>query len=168
MHDIVDDIVDIVSTAGGEIVGRTKLQKIAYVLEAANCGYGMTFTYYHYGPFCEELSDGVRNAVALSKIVEESKKTSWGGTYSVFRSAAAINSTDVVRKRLVNEMKNANSVELELAATALFLFNEGNESPWAKTALLKPEKATEDRLSGAKALFEIIRSASDGRLPDVR
>jgi hypothetical protein len=42
--------VAIVRDAGGHIVGRTRLQKIAFMLEPAGLGGGFPFRYKHYGP----------------------------------------------------------------------------------------------------------------------
>ena len=48
-----DLIMAIVRDAGGEITGRTRLQKIAYLLEAVGCGDGFHFFCKHHDPFSE-------------------------------------------------------------------------------------------------------------------
>jgi hypothetical protein len=46
------------------------------------------------------------------------------------------------------------AVELELAATAAFLYSEkGNSDPWSATAQLKPDKANNGRLERAQAAY---------------
>ena len=61
-----DKVVAIVRDAGGTIVGRTRLQKTAYLLELAGLGEGFHFSYRHYGPYSEELASAVRDANALA------------------------------------------------------------------------------------------------------
>ena len=51
---------DIVRDAGGRIVGRTRFQKIAYLLSVAGFEDGLRFVYKHYGPFSEDLAVAVR------------------------------------------------------------------------------------------------------------
>ena len=46
----------IVSDAGGSLIGRTRLQKIAYLLELSGTGAGFPFEYRHYGPYSEKLA----------------------------------------------------------------------------------------------------------------
>jgi hypothetical protein len=54
---------------------------------------------------------------------------------------------------LVRVAAKADAIELELAATALFLSEQGEENPWEETARRKPDKAGEGRLEKAKALY---------------
>ena len=51
-----DLIVAIVRDAGGEVTGRTRLQKIAYLLEVVGFGNGFQFSYKHYGPYSEGVA----------------------------------------------------------------------------------------------------------------
>ncbi len=44
------ETAEIVRDVGGRIVGRTRLQKIAYLLELAGFGVGFRFEYRHFGP----------------------------------------------------------------------------------------------------------------------
>ena len=53
---------EIVRDAGGHIVGRTRLQKIAYLLEITGLGAGFPFRYKHYGPYSEQLADAAETA----------------------------------------------------------------------------------------------------------
>jgi uncharacterized protein YwgA len=56
---------EIVRDAGGRIVGRTKLQKVAYLLELAGLGDGFQFEYRHYGPYSEDLAGAIQMANAF-------------------------------------------------------------------------------------------------------
>jgi uncharacterized protein len=148
----------IVRDAGGYIVGRTKLQKIGFFLEAAGVGAGFPFRYKHYGPYSEQLAFATQQAAALHLIVENESVANWGGLYSTFSSRLPTDkSQNPTRVKLAQEMVNADAIELELAATALYLKYEGNADPWAETARRKPEKAESGRLEGAKQLYKRLQ-----------
>jgi uncharacterized protein YwgA len=148
----------IVRDAGGYIVGRTKLQKIAFFLEVAGVGSGFLFRYKHYGPYSDQLAAATQHAAALRLIVEDESVANWGGRYSTFYTQIPADpGTHPARARLAQEMVNADAVELELAATAAFLAQEKFSDPWAETARRKPEKADGGRIDRAKQLYARLR-----------
>lgn len=159
----------IVRDAGGNIVGRTKLQKIGFFLEAAGVGSGFPFRYKHYGPYSELLAAAAQHAAALQLIIENKSVANWGGQYSIFHTQMPPDpSAHPARTRLAHEMVNADAVELELAATAAFLAQERFPDPWAETARRKPEKAEGGRLERARQLYSRIRQIPTPRpLPDL-
>jgi uncharacterized protein len=162
--DLARQAAEIIRDSGGYIVGRTKLQKIAYFLEMAGVGSGFPFRYKHYGPYSDLLAAATQHAVALQLINETQIIASWGGQYSTFQtSAAADRSAIPARVELAQEMVNADAVELELAATAAFLGREGFGDPWAETARRKPEKAESGRLERAKQLYHRLQQVSTPR-----
>jgi len=157
----------IVSDSGGRVVGRTKLQKIAYLLEATGLGEGFSFEYRHYGPYSEDLTIAARSARLLGLITEEECPTTWGGFYSIY-TAKIPASGDASRARLAQIAVGADPIELELAATAAFLAAEANTDPWGETTRRKPEKATTARLESAKNLYrQLQRVATPKRLPAI-
>lgn len=151
-------VADIIRDAGGEIVGRTRLQKIAYLLEITKLGSGFSFEYRHYGPFSEGLANGVASACLWDLITEEERTAQWGGSYSIFNTAQSGPSpkVDAARKQILELGVKANPISLELAATAAFLEKEGASDPWKETARRKPEKAAK-WLSAAKELYAKLR-----------
>jgi uncharacterized protein YwgA len=156
--DYASQAAAIVRDAGGHIVGRTKLQKIGFFLEAAGVGSGFPFRYKHYGPYSEQLAVAAQHAAALRLIIENEYVANWGGQYSIFRTQMLPDrSTHPARARLAQEMVNADAVELELAATAAFLANERFPDPWTETARRKPEKAEDGRLERAKQLYSRLQ-----------
>ena len=71
------------------------------------------------------------------------------------------------RRALASAAAAASAVELELAATAVFLHFEGAGDSWAETARRKPEKAQGGRLERARALLDDLRRIETPvRLPD--
>lgn len=146
---------EIVRDAGGMIVGRTRLQKVAYLLELAGLGDGFRFEYRHYGPYSEGLADAIYVADAFGMVTEEEKPASWGGLYSIYRATAKAGDRVLgARAKFAEEAAKVDSVELELAATAAYLSAvEKCADPWAETARRKPDKAGEGRLDRAKEAY---------------
>jgi uncharacterized protein YwgA len=152
---------EIVRDAGGRIVGRTKLQKVAYLLELAGLGAGFQFEYRHYGPYSEDLADSVQLAAAFDLISEEERKADWGGTYSIFTFSETRNSQRDQRSVFAQKAAQIGAIELELAATAAYLKSvNGARDPWEDTKRLKPEKATVARLSAAKQAYKELQKLS--------
>lgn len=159
-----EKVADIIRDAGCAIVGRTRLQKIAYLLELSGLGEGFYFVYHHYGPYSEKLSDAVRMAVAFDLVEEEERPASWGGTYSVF-TAKPCSANDSDRSRFAREAAKFDAIDLELAATAAYLYTEDGyrDDPWGETKRRKPEKATPERLDRAKAAYRKLCSMNTPR-----
>jgi uncharacterized protein len=157
--DLAHRVAAIVRDAGGTIVGRTRLQKIGFFLEAAGVGPGFPFRYKHYGPYSEQLADATQHASALRLIEEKVGVTSWGSQFSMFRTTMRADPLlTPSRRQLIQEMVNADAVELELAATALYLACEHHPDPWGETERRKPDKAEGGRLHHAQQLYQRLRS----------
>jgi uncharacterized protein YwgA len=165
-----EKVVEIIRDAGGEIVGRTKLQKIAYFLELTGLGGGFDFEYRHYGPYSESLTDAVRVANAFGLVEEEERVAKWGGRYSIYKvTMQPTQETDKVRARFFKAAAAISSVELELAATAAYLSAvEDCKEPWQETERRKPEKAAEGRLEKAMAAYRTLQELeTPRRLPKI-
>lgn len=156
--DQAQSVAAIVRDAGGRIVGRTRLQKIAFLFEAAGVGSGFAFKYKHYGPYSEDLTGACRAAVIFNFVEEVEQPASWGGLYSIYSAPQqAAHLIPEARRRIASETVNADAIELELAATALFLAREGVGDAWAETARRKPDKAF-GHLEQARNLYERLRA----------
>jgi len=154
-------VANIVRDAGGKIVGRTRLQKIAYLLTVVGLEDDLRFSYKHYGPFSEVVAAGARDAHLLSFLTETKTEASWGGTYSIYRIiGAAEHGLADSRSAFASAAAAADAVELELMATAVFLAQEGHDDPWAETARRKPEKAGNQRIDRAKKLYRKLAEVS--------
>lgn len=161
---------DIVRDAGGVIVGRTRLQKVAYLIELAGLGDSFRFEYRHYGPYSEDLADGMRTACAFGLVHEEERPTEWGGFYSIYTVQEGNEKQvgDKTRDTFAKAAAKISAIELELLATAAYLHHEeGCSDPWEETARLKPEKS-EGRLDKAKAAYrELLKLNTPNRLPEI-
>ena len=162
-------VAEVVHDAGGKIVGRTRLQKIAYLLTAAGFESRFSFEYKHYGPYSEDLSQLSGVAKLLGYISESTSSTQWGGSYSTYTESdrSPVERSEASRRSLAEAAAKADAVELELAATAVFLFLNGSEDPWAETARRKPEKVSGGRLLKARHLYDFLRSRTESQLPAI-
>ncbi|WP_297322258.1 hypothetical protein [uncultured Bartonella sp.] len=165
-------IAEIVCYAGGEIVGRTRFQKIVYLLTAMGLEDEFSFVYKHYCPYSDELAHAAKEAALLDFIGEEEKVANWGGVYSIYKTINQDNDVakhkDASINQFVSFAANSDAIELELTATAVFLSKEGISDPWKETARRKPEKADADRLQRAKELYDEFRKFSVSQsLPDL-
>jgi len=169
-------VADIVRASGGSLTGRTKLQKTVYIIQAAGWGSAFTFRYFHYGPYSETLAEAAENACLLNLIKEEKYSTSNGNPYSVYET---VNETALDTERssvseepirsLIQTASKANAIELELAATALYLAKEEQcKTPWRETERRKPQKSSNGLLDRAKALYVDLRRCAPEALPELK
>ncbi len=108
---------------GGQLIGKTRLQKSAYFLESKGGSRIFDFSYYHYGPYSEDLSDSIDDAHALRLVDLDWKNSQAGTRYAIFRSqvSSADEPQDHQRRKILNILGQYSAVELELAATTDFL-----------------------------------------------
>lgn len=147
------DVARLIAAAGGEIVGRTRLQKVGCILELAGADFGFDYSYHLYGPYSEQLSLAVTDAEALGLISSEERTAEWGGRYSIYSSKnQAVDIPQPVLK-LAQTAAKADSVVLELAVTAAYLASIGVENPWEEVSERKKVKASPERIKNAKDLY---------------
>lgn len=166
VEDMVEDIVVnlIALHDGGELVGRTRLQKEAYLLHRCGGNFDLPFPfiYHHYGPYSHALADGVLDARAGGRIEIEERLGSYGIRYAIFRSQGDADAPDGLgdlparqARSLVRAMQEVSDLVLELAASIVFLRDEGGYGPEAEaeTEARKPLKATPERMGKARVLL---------------
>lgn len=164
-----EKVASIIRDSGGRVVGRTRLQKIAYLLTVTGMTDGFSFNYKHYGPYSEEVATAAILGSLFNCIEEVENPTAWGGTYSIYTTNMQ-NDPDVnpARIEFAEVAAQADAVELELAATAVFLAIEGFDNAWDETARRKPDKVGDGRLDGAKKLLDTLsRIETPQKLPDI-
>jgi len=154
------EVAKIIQLAGGEIIGRTRLQKIGCLLDLVGAGSGFEFSYHIYGPYSEELTIAATDAFALDMIDVDDRTAAWGGRYSVYRTDLKLprRSVDDAVSGLARRAAQADSVALELAVTAAFLAANGHHDAWNEVAERKRSKATPEMMSKAKTLYGDFRS----------
>ncbi len=160
-------VAAIVADSGGRIVGRTRLQKIAYLLSQVGLEDHFDFIYKHYGPYSENLANAAGLANLFGDLNEIEKPTSWGGSYSIFTVATEATGPEN-RRKFAQIAAEADAVALELAATAVFLSEEGYPDPWEETCRRKPDKSDASRINVAKNLLNnLSKIDTPRRLPSI-
>jgi uncharacterized protein YwgA len=157
MTDFLESISKIIQLYGGELVGKTRLQKSAYFLERFGVGFGFDFEYHHYGPYSDELSIASDDANALGIVNIEWSETKSGNSFAIFRSGevpVAEDENDERREKIIDKLRHYNSIDLELAATSDFLKNNGYpDDPWAEVKVRKATKSSPGRIESAQRLL---------------
>lgn len=162
-----DIVVGLIALSGGELVGRTRLQKQAYLLDRCSGNFGLLFTYHRYGPYSFELVGGLNNALAEGRIKVEERIGRHGVAYAIFRSGDQAGTPERMgsleadeARGLLNRMRGISDIVLELAATIVFLrdewdyFGKDKTGPVEETRKRKPLKSSDDRISEAQDLLQ--------------
>jgi uncharacterized protein YwgA len=138
MSNLQNLIVDIVALSGGRLVGRTRMQKTAYLLDAKGMKSGAAYYYYNFGPFSDEVADGISDSKFVGSLVEkiDYRKVD-GSPFSIFESGKPADQVEALGdlKRseatgLLNRLAAANSTVLELAATIHWLIFVEKVADW--------------------------------------
>lgn len=169
-----DIAVNLIKLSGGQIVGRTWLQKAAFLLDRCGAKTKLRFTYHNYGPYSFELADGWKDARAEGRIEIEEKLGRFGIPNSIFKVRDAGNDTtmltnlgdlspDVARAQL-NKMAEVSNIVLELASTMVYLQEEGyGEQAVKELKIRKPLKATDGLITKANKLLRDLKLDPVGR-----
>ena len=89
-YDLHKKAARIVRDAGGRLVGRTRLQKVAYLSQLAGFTRDFPFEYRHYGPYSEELAEAMEIAVGLDIVQEDEKESASGAWYSIYSTGPLV------------------------------------------------------------------------------
>ena len=155
-------VADVVHAAGGRLVSRVRLQKVAYLLDQLGACSGFDYVYHHYGPYSRELDSAILDAEAFKLVKEEfAHRQSDGARYSVFKlQGEAKNFTALEDQRLQDLAKHlaaVNVIVLELAATAHWLDQIEKVQDWKSEICRRKGSKTEGgRLEMATKLLEDI------------
>ena len=160
-EDIVTAIV--AAAPGGELIGRVRLQKTAYLLERLGFKAALRFEYHHYGPYSRELDNATGDAKAFGMIEEKLEhRSSDGALFSRFQLASGVEPKAEIYRALgrarvgqiVADFAGTNVTVLELAATVDWLIQEENVRDWrAEITKRKGKKVLGGRLERAVALL---------------
>lgn len=160
-------LVQVVQLAGGELVGRVRLQKIFYLLDQLGLNSELDYEYHHYGPYADELASDLINALLRGELHEEVQyRVNDGARYSIFRLGekaarkpiTAIGKLGADRaKALIEKFKSVDATVLELAATIHWLKKTEKVADW-KTEIKdrKGPKTERGRLAQAEALLREV------------
>ena len=154
-----DIVVAVIALWGGELVGRTRLQKGAYLLHRCGADFDLPFVYYHYGPYSFDLAAGCADAHEERRIEIEERPGRHGVRYAIFTTPERASHIGALSRGkaldVVKKMKPCTDVVLELAATVVFLRDEGGypNNAVAETRERKSVKSGNGRLEAALSLI---------------
>ena len=137
-----DVVIRILNDCGGKIIGRVRLQKLTYLTTCIDDDVDFDFDYYHYGPYSDDLTEEIDDAIIDKIITEEIRQKRNGlGKYSIFNLKNSDTPTDNDdRKTFLQKAKEIDALYMELLATALFLHNEKpKKNPWGKIKRIKAQ-----------------------------
>jgi uncharacterized protein len=156
-----DIAVGVVALNGGRLVGRTRFQKTAYLLDACGMNSGLSFEYHYYGPYSFAFAEGWDSAIKSSGMHKEDKPGKHWIPYSVFTAPAdsapkclgSMSASDAREKLEI--MKSRSDVVIELAATLHFLGRRPDiDDADLAVRRRKPIKATPENMRKAHQLLE--------------
>jgi uncharacterized protein YwgA len=84
MSDLVEQVAGLVRLNGQEMVGKTRLQKTVYLLEAKGLGFGIEFDYHKHGPYSAEVAFAAEDAEAIGLLRTEDRLGFYQIPYTVF------------------------------------------------------------------------------------
>jgi uncharacterized protein YwgA len=158
------DVPSLVMAAGGEIVGKIRLQKVVYLLDQMGLNSGFSYEYFHYGPYSEDLAEKVEDDVVFGYLHASQRRRLSDGVPYVAYSAERSGDADLpgaylpigrVRTALA-EMQRQSATVLELAATIHWLAVIEGIADW-KTELVRRKGAKTGNDRDRKA-FELLRT----------
>ena len=152
----------VVAAAGGELTGRTRLQKSVYLLNLLGLDSEFSFEYHYYGPYSAELAQSATDACLLSGLEEELCYRSDGVSFSVYRSThqlpdrvGELRSDELLE--LSDKLQSVSATVLELAATAHWLSEVERVDDWrAEIRVRKGSKNDFSRLEKAEGLLRAL------------
>ena len=160
-------LVQVVQLAGGELVGRVRLQKIFYLLDQLGLDSGLDYEYHHYGPYADELASDLINRLLKDELREDVQyRVSDGARYSIFRLGGKANQGHPNSlgglgakraKELIEFFTSVDATVLELAATIVWLKKAERISDWkSELKSRKGQKTERGRLAQAEGLLKAI------------
>jgi hypothetical protein len=160
MNELDRLLVQIIALEGGTVVGKTRLQKMLYLLDQCGLNSGCRYDYRHFGPFSTQIAESAEDVCELNILRYEEKPGFHAVPYGVYQLAKKIEVADeigslprfVVEEKLAI-MRGYTAIDLELAATLKYLRNTGMKNPVEALKDLKPAKSTPDRLRKAQELL---------------
>ena len=161
MNGQMELVVGLVALNDGEVVGKTRLQKLAYLLDECGMQSGLEFEYYNFGPFTGELARETDFAVDAGLLAPETKPGFHEVPYTTYRTSEPApprlgGLTAEKAKQLLSAMRKYSALDLEIAAT-LAWFRDSSEDREVVNRLVrerKPIKATPERIMRGWTLLE--------------
>ena len=160
-------VADIVAAAGGRLVSRIRLQKLAYLLDQLDqlgAKSGFRYVYCHYGPYSRDLDAAILDAEAFGLLEEKYHQREFDGArYSIFELKGDVASHEFSYlhkdelRRIVQCLVPVRATVLELAATAHWIVASEEIQDWTPEIIRrKGSKTSDGRLAEATQLLAEI------------
>lgn len=150
---------------GGELVGRTRLQKTMRLLQRLGLPSDYVFRMHHYGPYSDGIQSDINLLERMKFVSEEERLTQDGRLYSVFTARPDAKIEAVARFGLaIDRMaREDDAVVLELAATYDYFREKGNDHARSIALLrrMKGDKCTPSKVDKARRLLKDIGLSSE-------
>jgi uncharacterized protein len=138
------------------------MQKTVYLLDVLGLGSGASYYYYNFGPFSDEVANGISDSKFSGTLVEEIEyRMSDGSPFSIFKaekSSEQIHEVGVLpadkARNVLQRFASCNSTVLELAATIHWLAQVERVSDWrGELVRRKGSKTQNGRMDKAAELL---------------
>jgi len=162
MNGQMDLVVGLVALNNGEVVGKTRLQKLVYLLDQCGMESGFEFDYHNFGPFSSELARESDFASETGRLEAREKPGFHEVPYTTFRtiepSPQNLGKLQADKARsLLGIMARYTALDLEIAATIDWFKDRSDRGAVnEQVQSRKPIKATQERLDkGWRLLSEL-------------
>jgi uncharacterized protein YwgA len=158
------DVPSLVMAAGGEVVGKIRLQKVIYLLDQMGLNSGFSYEYFHYGPYSEDLAEKVEDDVVFGHLhASQRRRLSDGVPYVAYFADVAGDGETIEThmpvgrvKAALAEMQRHSATVLELAATIHWLVSMEGFSDW-KAELVR-RKGVKTNNGRDQRAFDLLRT----------
>src|SRR5579863_2597743 len=147
MREFHELLVQLIALNGGTVVGKTRLQKIVFLLDECGLNTGCKYDYHYYGPFSAQIAEAAEDACDLGLLRYKERPGSHSVPYGVYEAAETVKIPDVLAslprdtvKSKLDIMSRYSAIELELAATIRYLHKLDYGDPVSRVRLLKSAK----------------------------
>lgn len=117
MNKDYSSLLDLLDITGG-IEGRTKFQKIVFILQSKGFPFSFKYKYHFFGPYSSDLQLGIEELVD-NNIVEEDGSDPY--TYTLLENATKKENIFSINKKFIDYLNNADFRILELVSTIIYL-----------------------------------------------
>ena len=147
---------------GKEVIGRKRLQKLAYFALNLGAPAQVKFFLYDFGPFSAEVASAAQMLTLLGEIGEDDtllpNKKRFVKSYKLRDDSTVKERLPIQVSEHIAKLLPYSTVELEIASTILFFHNKGLS--WANaldaTKELKPAKSVPQVISKAKEALAAV------------
>ena len=159
------EVRSLVAAAGGELVGKIRLQKVVYLLDQLGLDSGFSYQYHHYGPYSAGLVEEVDDELVLQRLHEEQRHRKGDGVpYVVYKATMdeAAEAASIAERfgAELSDMQTCSATVLELAATIHWLAFKEARTDWREELVRRKTVKTENgRTEQALALLDRLRLA---------